>query len=247
MLSDYPYNCPNCKKKYKRFSYFSRHKLTCCPASLTECIEPAPLSLDMLSQPSKVMQVLEQLVISNNNLRQELTELKTQHRTQNKTIDLISWLNKTFIPDQDFKVYIADIQITRRDLENVFTDNLIDAVKDIFIRQFNLLDKSPYKAFEKKANTIYVFTGSDGWKILSLTDFAQFIKVISQGFTEEFQKWQNENMHQLYTESFSDMYLTNVKKINKINLNTEQSLNKLYKLLYNHLQVRLNIVEYEIK
>jgi hypothetical protein len=246
MQSDYPYNCPNCQKKYKRHIYFSRHKLACCPASLTECIDPPPVSLDMLSQPSQVMQVLEHLVASNNSLRRELMELKTQSRAQNKAIDLISWLNKSFTPDQEFKSYM-DTKITRKDLEMVFENNLIDAIKKLFIRQFKQVDKSPYKAFEKKVNIIYVFTGSDGWKILSLSDFAPFIKLISHGFAEEFQKWQDENYERLFSESFSETYLTNIKKINKINLNTNQSLNMLYKILYNHLKVPLDIIEYEIK
>jgi len=248
MQSVYPYNCPNCQKKYKRYIYFSRHKLACCPASLTEesCQGPPPITTDMLSQPSKVMQVLEHLVASNNSLKQEITELKKQGRTQ-RQIDLISWLNKNFTPDQDFKIYASAVSITRKDLENIFANNLIESLKEIFIRHFELTDNCPYKAFETKANTIYVFTGSNGWKILSLSDFGEFINVISQHLMNEFNAWQDENYHKIFTDAFSEVYLKNVKKINSMNLSANRPLNMLYKTLYSHLKVPLNIVEYEIK
>ena len=247
MQSEYPYNCPNCKKKYKRHIYFSRHKLVCCPDSLTECVTPAPISLDMLSQPSKVMQVLEYLVASNNTLKHEIMELKKQSQIQRQSIDLLSWLNKNFTPDQDFKTYTASTKIARKDLENVFSTNLIGGVKEILNRHFDLEDNCPYKAFEKKVNTIYVFNDSNAWKILSLSDFAKFINRISQDLMQEFIRWQDENADRLLTEGFSEIYLTNIKKINSINLNTDRSLNMLYKILYNQLKVPLNIVEYEIK
>jgi len=248
MQSVYPYNCPNCQKKYKRHIYFSRHKLACCPNSLTEesSQEVSSLTQDMLSQPSQVMQVLEHLVASNNSLKQEINELKKQSRTQRQPINLISWLTKSFTPDQDFKIYTTNTKITRKDLENVFANNLIEGLTEIFTRQLDLIDNSPYKAFEKKANIIYVFSRSSGWKILSISDFAQFITTISQGLMNEFKDWQDENYHQIFTDSFSEVYLTNTKKINSMNLNTSRSLNMLYKILYNHLKVPLNIIEYEI-
>ena len=158
----------------------------------------------------------------------------------------LSWLNKNFIPDQDFKTYIANTKITRKDLETVFATSLIDSLKEIFNRQFGL-ENCPYKAFEKKVNMIYVFDESNAWKVLSLSDFAPFINMISQGLISEFQSWQDENYERIFSESFSEVYLTNIKKVNKTNLNTSRSLNMLYKMLYNHLKVPLNIVEYEIK
>jgi len=249
MQSVYPYNCPNCQKKYKRYIYFSRHKLACCPALLTEerCDVLTPVTPDMLSQPSKVMQILEHLVASNNSLKQEITELKKQSRIQRQTIDLISWLNKNFTPDQDFETYATTITITRKDLENIFNNNLIESLKVIFIRHFESKDNCPYKAFETKANTIYVFTGSNGWKILSLSDFGEFINVISQCLMNEFKDWQDENYQRIFTDAFSEVYLKNVKKINSMNLSANRSLNMLYKTLYSHLKVSLNIVGYEIK
>jgi cell division protein FtsB len=249
MLSaEYPYNCPNCQKKYKRHIYFSRHKLACCPALLTEerCDVLTPVTPDMLSQPSKVMQILEYLVASNNSLKQEITDLKKQDRTKQQ-LDIISWLNKNFTPDQDFKTYAATIIITRKDLENIFANNLIEGLKEIFIRHFKLKDNCPYRAFEKKANTLYVFTSSQGWKILSINDFSEFINVISQGLLDEFKDWQDENYQRIFADSFSEVYLTNVKKINSMNLNTNRSQNMLYKTLYHHLKVPLNVIEYEIK
>jgi hypothetical protein len=247
MQSDYPYNCPNCQKKYKRYIYFSRHKLACCPVKLTECIDPAPISIDMLSQPSQVMQLLTQLVASNNSLKEEVNELKKQNRSQRQSIDMLSWLNKNFTPDQDFKTYTDNIQINRKDLENVFANNLTDCIKELFIRQFELIDNSPCKAFETKANTIYVFSGSNGWKILSLSDFALFINIISQGLMAEFKDWQDENYQRLFSDRFSEVYLTNIKKITSMNLNTNSSINMFYKILYTHLKVPLNVIEYEIK
>jgi hypothetical protein len=92
-----------------------------------------------------------------------------------------------------------------------------------------------------------VFTSSQGWKILSINDFSEFINVISQGLLDEFKDWQDENYQRIFADSFSEVYLTNVKKINSMNLNTNRSQNMLYKTLYHHLKVPLNVIEYEIK
>jgi hypothetical protein len=243
----YPYNCPTCQKKYKRHFYFSRHKLVCHPSSLTEecSLVNSPLTQDMLAKPSQVMQVLEHLLASNNSLKQEINELKQQGRIQKQSIDILSWLNKTFKSSLDFKIYSDQIKIVRKDLENVFTDNLMECLKKIFIKHFEQ-NECPYKAFDQKEKTIYVFTRQSDWKILTMTDFAQFINIISQGLIAEFNVWQDENYHRIFADSFSEIYLRNTKKINSINLNTSRSLNMLYKILYNHLKVPLNVIEYEI-
>ena len=148
--------------------------------------------------------------------------------------------------DIDFKTYNTQINITRKHLEHIFASNLIESLKEIFIKQFDINNRCPYKAFEQKENTIYVFCQLNEWKILSIDDFAQLISLISQGFINEFKCWQDENYDQIFTDGFSEIYLINAKKINSMNLNTSKSLNMLYKLLYNHLKVPLNIIEYEI-
>jgi hypothetical protein len=248
MISVYPYNCPNCQKKYKSHAYFSRHKLTCCPSSISEksTQDHTIMSSDLLTRPSQVMQILDQLIISNNTLKQEIIELKKQNRQKKQKIDIISWLNKNFKLYIDFKIFNDQTIITRENLEYVFSSNLIESLNAIFIKQFDLNKPCPYKAFEQKENTIYVFTELSGWKILAINDFAQLISIISQGLMDVFKEWQDENYDRIFTDGFSEIYLINIKKLNSINLNTSKSLNMLYKLLYNHLKVPLNIIEYEI-
>jgi len=249
MLSDYPYNCPTCQKKYKRYIYFSRHKLACCPTSISSEKYPQDqqiMSSDLLTRPSQVMQILDHLIISNNTLKLEIAELKKQNQQKKQKIDIISWLNKNFQPENDFKTYNTHTKITRKHLENVFASNLIESIKEIFIKQFDIVNLCPYKAFEQKENSIYVFTELNKWKILSISDFAEFIRLISQGLMNEFKCWQDENYDRIFTDEFSEIYLINTKKINSMNLNTSKSLNMLYKVLYNHLKVPLNLIEYEI-
>ena len=250
MYSIKPYKCEKCNRKYQRYYYYTRHTMTCSLdiSDNIKSIKESTLTIDTLNTPSQIMQTITHLLAESNELKQELNELKRMQYKERQKIKIIDWLNRLYKPTINYKAIQKSIDINENTLEAIFTTNLLNVIIEILLKNIHKGEDKEYcfKAFDQKPNKIYVFTEEESWKLLTETEFGLILSMISKKILDEFAKWQDKYSSDLYIDSFSDIYLVNIKKINSINLHLPKTQLLVYKQLYNKLKQKLELIEYEI-
>lgn len=247
MFEELSLYCPNCSKKYSRQKYYDKHILFChkqegINMELLNSTEEE--TIETCRSPSLILQVVQELVKSNNILKTEIAELKKQNQKQSRKIPILDLLNKNFIPNQDYDA--LDQEVTSDDLEIVFEHNLIEGIQEIFKRQLSdSSENNPIKAFDQKNNILYGYKDKK-WNIITLDNFNKIILKITKDILSQFKQWQDEHEHEIYSENLSVIYLANLKKVIGGNMDQDKLNKKFYNNLYQYLKKNLSSIEYEI-
>ena len=237
------YSCPNCKKCYQRYSFFSRHILTCNYSTISKT-NTLP---NTVKHPSLIQQQLDYLISSNMELRELVKKMQSEKLLEKRKIDILTWLNKNYTPEIDYIKFIETIELDNNYLNQLENNSVKIVIKQIFDNLFPIeRENFSFKAFTIKINKIYVFKDSDGWKELTYDNIKQIISKISLQFLMLLKLWQEENRNKLSQNDISNTYLNLIKKINKININNNQFCNSIYRLLYEHLKIKSQIIEYQL-
>lgn len=78
------------------------------------------------------------------------------------------------------------------------------------------------------------------WEIMDEEDFNLFIMKIKQAFMREFQKWRNENKHEIdHDDQMYDIYMENMKTVLGGNHEQEYNLKQIKNKLYEYLKCNL--------
>lgn len=260
------FKCKKCDKKYYREGSYKKHMLLCSGGNhdtpLLDSIVNIGLDNRLLKTDGALVghplqSIVIELVKSNSKLRKDIEELKRWTQTKKKKINILEWLNenseKQISTILNYKEYISNLIITRKELEIVFNSDLINGTQTILETYIETTQSEetqsetiPFKSFDQKNNTIYVFTENGKWELLSWEDFNKMIFKISKKLLTEFGKWKEENEHQLYTDEFSSIFIQNTKKVIGGDMPLEKLQNKIHLNLYKYLKKNLqNIIEYE--
>jgi GR25 family glycosyltransferase involved in LPS biosynthesis len=252
--------CKNCNKKYYRQNAFNKHKLFCVEGNnetpLLDAIDETKIE-DIFKKRSSddLEKIIIELIKSNNQLKKDVKELKKWAQIKKKKINILEWLNNDsakpdeYYPKINYKEFISNIEITRKDLEEIFNTDLFIGIEEIlekYIKEVSINASIPLKSFNQKDNTIYVYTENAKWELLSHDDFNKLIFPITKKILKEFSNWKKDNDEKLYTEEFSSIVIQNTKKVIGGDISIEKQQNKIYKNLYKYLKKDLqNTIEYE--
>lgn len=231
-----PYVCKNCKKGYERYSYYKKHIINCESVNTNFMTG----SINDLS----IRETLQYLIDEKNMLKEQLVNMQREKNVERKKIDLLTWLNKNFDTDTLFNLYIDNIEVTEKDLLALEDNTIQDCIKVILERYFTK-ESNFIKAFNLK-NKIYVFKEKNKWQELCIEDFKPLVFKIHKEFLITLNKWHDNHEKELSKDSMANLYLTLVKKVNKINL-SNGFITNTYKILYQHLKCELKIIEYIIE
>ena len=237
------YSCPNCKKCYKRYSFFSRHLLTCNYTVISK-INTLPNSI---KYPSELQQKIEYLISSNIELREQLRKIQSEKQIEKRKINMLDWLNKNYKPELDYIKYIETLKLDNKYLKMLENNDVKIVIKEIFNNYFsNERENFLFKAFTIKTNKIYVFMDTLVWKELTYDNMKLIISKISSEFLLLLKLWQDENEKKLSYDNISNTYLKLIKKVNTININNKTFVCTIYKLLYDHLKINIQTIEFEV-
>ena len=232
------YCCPNCKKIYKRQHYYTKHVILCNPRIDSQsklCIE------DKIKYPSQTQQSIELLLASYNELHEKFKNFQREKMIQQKKVDILEWLNKNYQVNTTFNDYIENIQIDKKYLDVLDDYNVITAI-DKYIKETFTGDNVPIKAFNVKNNKLYVYTDTK-WKMLQQSDIKPFINIISKQFMKLLSEWFHTNERRMSNDNSATKYTNLVKKINSIITTNTSLCNNIYKLLYEHFKVDIQLIE----
>lgn len=229
MLTNLPLFCPGCGRKYMRQSCYDKHKLLCYNTESSSIIS----------------QTVKELVRSNNVLKTEIAELRRQSQKQKKKIPIIDLLKKNYTPTENYTEYL-NIEIIRADLETIFANDLLYGIQEIIQNKCSNEDNCPLQAFDVNENKIYGYTETQNWEIISKENFKEIILKIIKLIMGEFKRWQDEHIHELYTDSFSQIYFKNIQKVMSGNITNEKLCKKIHDNLYKSLKKPITNIEYLI-
>tara|TARA_A100001388_G_C28767594_1_gene501719 strand:+ start:972 stop:1700 length:729 start_codon:yes stop_codon:yes gene_type:complete len=196
----------------------------------------------------QLTQIVTELIKSNNKLRSEVAELKRWVQVKKRKIVIVDWLNENYQINENYKEFVNKIVVTSNLLEIIFQTNLIEGIQRIFEEYMSKMEdqKIPFKSFDQKSNTIYVYNEESKWEVLSSEDFNNIVSILSKKILVEFKIWQDKNQHQLYTDDFSVIYIQNTKKIIGGDIPLEKLRRQIHINLYKYLKMNLqNTIEYE--
>ena len=232
------YCCPNCKKIYKRYPFYTKHVIQCNPRFDIQ----TNLSIeDKIKYPSQTQQSIEILMASNIELREMIKNLQREKMSQCQRIDILKWLNQHYKFDTTFDKYIKNIQIDEKYLDVLDDYNIITTI-DKYVKETFVEDNIPIKAFNLKTNKLYVYTNKE-WKMLQQPDLKPFIDIISKQFRTLLSEWYHSNETKMSNDSMSTKYINLVKKINSISINNTSLINNIYKLLYEYFKKDIQFIE----
>lgn len=240
MALNLQYVCKNCNKGYQRYGYYSKHIIQCQPIDFTLY---RPVNLDSIKTPSQCQQMLEYCLSRMDEFQHKIKEMEKEKQIDKKKIDILSWLNKNYKPKTCYKGYIDNITLDIKYIQLLQENNLLTVIDEIFNNCFTKTDNSTsFKAFTVKLNIIYVYT-ENSWKIFSRNDTKYLISKLIKNFRELLQIWY-ENNKAIIEYNLSDTYLKLIKKVNSIDINNQNFINKIYKQLYDYLKIDIKIIEY---
>ena len=196
----------------------------------------------------QLTQIVTELIKSNNKLRNEVAELKRWVQVKKRKIVIVDWLNENYQINENYKEFVNNIVVTSNLLEIIFQTNLIEGIQRIFEEYMSKMEdqKIPFKSFDQKSNTIYVYNEESKWQVLTSEDFNNIVSILSKKILVEFKIWQDKNQHQLYTDDFSVIYIQNTKKIIGGDIPLEKLRRQIHRNLYKYLKLNLqNTIEYE--
>lgn len=251
--------CYICNKLFKTSSSYSKH-LKLCEFKYEMKYENKKLSKQTEELSYKQ---LVSLVI---NMNKELQDLKTLvKKSHRKKISILEWLNKNVSCSISFQewYYNLDTMITIEDLNTIFKYGYIQGI-GLLIKQWIPIDNEeeniPFRAFNEKKNTIYVYIESQDksqgcyWTQMTTQQKSVLNIKIQSIFMNLLLKWkQHREKHILHMDIEKNdeeykQYLNYRKKVLGDDKENSVILTNTMRHLYNHVKMRLmGTVEYEFK
>jgi len=232
------YCCPNCKKTYQRYPFYTKHVIQCNPRIDIQSNLPIE---DKIKYPSQTQQTIELLLASNIEMREMLKNFHREKMSQYQKVDILKWLNKNYKLDISFDDYIKNIKIHESYLDILNDNNLINTL-DKFIEKTFVGDNIPIKAFNLKINKLYIYTNEE-WKPLEQPETKTFIDTVTRKFRTLLSEWYHNNETKMSNDMMSTKYINLVKKINSITVTNSSLTKNICKTLYNYCKKDVQVIE----
>jgi hypothetical protein len=262
--------CPHCLRGYlKRNEHYDRHVLMCNFMGKTrEKRKQEDNKADSLPSLEEMFTIVVEMTTKYMQLDRKVDEMSRWVETKKRKVDILEWLDNNYtIMPFTYDEWLQQIIITREHLELVFASDYILGISNILSALLPESDKTarPLKAFDLKENYIYVYTSSSSsaavsttnssssaavsttnsssankWALLTQEQFHKLLNILSRGLMDHFIEWQKENRHRMYSDEFTLIYTTNVKKIMGGNASREVINNSIKRNLYRLLKVEVH-------
>jgi len=236
------YECKFCKKNYINKKAYDNHYLKCEAINSLDCIEVIP-SL------KNIYKIVKTLVKENNNLKKRVNKLEDKLRKNDKQkVNIIDWLNdrnnnilgneyidyKNFINNfnKEITLFWKSKEYTINKLLNYGTVDILKIIINDIIYQHNILISF------KNTNNIYYYS-SNGWNLLSLSDFYALFQKIQKKMICDFFDYQRTTT--IDTDKFNIM--SNKIYANELSDEKKQKevYNKISNLICKEIEKEINI------
>lgn len=246
--------CPYCTKEYSRKSSFDKHILIC------DFLQKSKKEQEIDNQESDNLPSFKELVIivqelakKNKKLEEKMTHMEKWIETKKKKVNVVQWLNQNVIPPIHFLDWCTRINVSTNHMMHLFESPIHETVikiiqDDIEESAKTLQNILPIHAFDQKANTFYIYNGTE-WTLMTNHNFSTILIKIQQRFLKEMEKWRTQNMEQMdNNDKTGDTYNKTIMKLMNINTTQDGTFNKIKTFVYNTIKVDIkNMIEYEFE
>jgi len=201
----------------------------------------------LLDVPSQldIWLAMKILIQKNENLENQVKELKCWIKKQKNKLSLIDWMNENFKLCKDSIDIIKESELNEEDLHMVFEHNFIEGMVHILYRLINEHQEKAIKGFDQKLNTLFIYTNS-GWKLLDNDELKDIINIIHRKLQIQLINYTKKNERQFNDLTKNDNWYKNISKVMGCDSNNNSSIKKISFKLYNRIRYNLkNIIEYE--
>jgi len=150
--------CSICNKKFTRLIALRRHRGICELLNQSNHCQKADIEeITDLPPINELWSVVKTLVQENIKLKKDLEKIKNWVHTKKKKINIINWLNENKKPVLTFQEWKQKINIYDSDLNLIFDNGFITGIVYILERNLILTEELPIRAFQQKANCLYIY------------------------------------------------------------------------------------------
>ena len=239
--------CRFCSKSFTRKSYYDRHMLICELFSKSKKERNVEVEEDK-DTPTvrKLYKIIMEMSIKYNKMEEKVEELSKYVDTKKKKINIIEWLNTTYISCELFDEWMKKIKVERKHIETIFNHDYVHGALHVF-KDHMSYENVPIRSYDQKDNIFYIFTNANIWCEMTQQQFDKMIDFISKQFIHEFVLWQNENKHRMEDDNYAMTYMKNIRKMNGgNNTTTEQLYRKIHRELYKNTKTSLKVNQYDV-
>ena len=158
------HKCSSCLKTYTRKSSFTRHTLIC--ELLHDSINKTKREKECESQENtdipthrELFLIVQELVLKNRQLETKVAELQKWADKKKKKINVIQWLNTSYVPQRTYTDMINSLIVTRDDLKILMSNSssALPMIIGILRKTFPQSTDLPIYSFDQKVNTFYIY------------------------------------------------------------------------------------------
>lgn len=267
------HKCSSCLKTYTRKSSFTRHTLIC--ELLHDSINKTKREKECESQENtdipthrELFLIVQELVLKNKQLETKVAELQKWADKKKKKINVIQWLNTTYVPQRTYTDMINSLIVTRDELKILMSNSssALPMIIGILRKTFPQSTDSPIYSFDQKVNTFYIYdiatttattiatatttTPPPSWQLFSTKLFIKLLNKIYFKVLIELKEWHDENQESIREiDSVGILYSKTMSKLMNTDFTPESKhLSKIKTEFYNYLKVDLKtIIEYDFE
>ena len=243
--------CTFCGKSYKKKSNLDNHVILC------ELMHKSSKKIvvdddDEIPSQKKMYQMILEISKKLNGLDEKVDEINKWVVKKKKKINVIDWLNTHITPEINFDNLSNKITIIEDDIKNLFENNFIDVLNQIFARTIYNISENEYPifAFVQKSNIFYIYDNEEaGWRELNREKLVKFLDKVYIKISRAFSEWKKNNKEKIENDENLQLLCDKTSvKMYSIDIKNEIMLGKIRSSMYTRMKTDMKaLVEYEFE
>jgi hypothetical protein len=233
------HKCNLCGKEYKVKENFNKHYVS-CKFFHDSCIPSEDEYADHLPTYNELYRFVKETALKCQRLEKEIFHLKQTMNVRQKK-HILDYLNNdpnnANIPNYD--QWCRTLIIEPRHLNDVFDGDIMSGIKAVLEPYLSLENKTklPLRVFSQKHNSIYIYTGENGWKLVQNSTLEKIIYPLERQFLQAFVSWRKENQEKIsLSEKLKDQEIQYMLKLCGSKNPMDKLINILKKWLISKLE-----------
>ncbi len=255
MIKNHPMTkcCMYCGKNYIKSTNLEKHVILC------ELIYKASKKRDFYTHedveepPSNTKMYLMLLELANRftQMEEKLNDINKWVVKKKKRINVVEWLNSSFVPEFVFDKLIEKMVVQDEDIELLMSHGFMDTLHNIFERiLYNNQIINPIFAFIQKANVFYIYENDEHkWRELSREKLVKFLNYVFIKISRAYSAYKKAHASQIEDdERFALLCDKTSVKLMGVDFGQDATLGKIKTAMYARMKTDMKgVVEYELE
>lgn len=224
-----------CGKQFKTYNGLRSHTYTCQITNNStneKTIRDTPSLND-------IWKIVRNLVQENSKLKEEVKQLKSSVRYQQRKIPIMQLLRENSNPKKSYEEWLPSINVNQTILDIVFKDGQTDGIIASLKNSIERLDERDMfiRAFTHKPQTLYIYKNKE-WCVMDTETISELQRNITTKLIIQFREWEKDPKVQKLLQNYDtqDIYLNNFEKTLGSKTSPTKAASKIKNALYTYLK-----------